>query len=246
MMKEKERIDRLLLDLGLAKNLREAQALIQLGQALVNGEPVTKPGTLVLKSSEVKIKPAEKYVSRGGIKLESALGDFQVSVTGKICMDVGSSTGGFTDCLLQNGAKTVFALDVGKGLLDWKLRNDSRVVVTEEFNARFLSPKTVPEKIQVATVDVSFISLTLILPPLKSVLAENADVIALVKPQFELEAKFAKKGVVRDEKLQLDAVSKIAGESQKIGFKVMGQAKAKIKGPKGNQEYFLHLRPEKS
>jgi len=245
-MKEKLRIDQLLLDLGLVKNLKEAQALVQLGRVLVDGEPVIKPGTLVLKSSEVKVKPAEKYVSRGGIKLESALENFQISVAGKICLDVGSSTGGFTDCLLQNGAKKIYALDVGKGLLDWKLRNDPRVVVIEKFNARFLSSEVIPEKIQVATVDVSFISLTLILPALITVLAENADVIVLVKPQFELEAKFTKKGVVRDEELQLKAVAKISEFSQGIGFEMLGQTKSKIKGPKGNQEYFLHLGLEKS
>jgi len=245
-MKEKARIDQLLLDVGLVKDLKEAQALVQLGQVLVDGEPVIKPGTLVLKSSALKIKPSEKYVSRGGIKLESALEDFKISVAGKICLDVGSSTGGFTHCLLQNGAQKVFALDVGKGLLDWKLRNDSRVVVIEEFNARFLSSAVIPEKISVATVDVSFISLTLIFPALITVLSENADVIALVKPQFELEAKFAKKGVVEDEELQMKAVEKIAEFSQGIGFKMLGQTKSKIKGPKGNQEYFLHLGREKS
>jgi len=241
-MKAKTRLDRLLLELGLARNLAEAQALIMAGRVEVDGEKIAKNGTRVAVTSQIEISPSPKYVSRGGIKLESALEDFKIGPAGKICLDVGASTGGFTDLLLQSGASKVYALDVGKGLLDWKLRRDPRVIVIEKFNARKLSPKIIPEPIGLATVDVSFISLTLILPALKTVLAQNGEVIALVKPQFELEARLVKGGVVRDEALQLEAVDKIARFASKTGFRVLGQIKAKIKGPKGNQEYFLHLK----
>lgn len=244
-MKNKVRLDELILELGLAKNPREAQGLIQSGKVLVNGKVVSKPGTAVDRQAEIGITAKQKYVSRGGVKLESAMEAFQVVVAGKICMDVGASTGGFTDLLLQNGARKVYALDVGKGLLDWKLRNDPRVVVMEKFNARNLAADAVPEKIELATVDVAFISLELILPALKNVLAEDAKVIALVKPQFKLAPKFVKKGVAEKEELQLVAVEKIANFAGKIGLEVTGRAKAKIKGPKGNQEYFLLLQSEK-
>lgn len=243
-MKDKARLDHLLCELKLAPDLREAAAMVRIGRVLIKGEPVTKPGTMVERASSVIVKGAEKYVSRGGLKLESALEAFQIRIADRVCMDVGSSTGGFTDCLLQNCAARVYAVDVGKGLLDWKLRNDLRVIVIEQFNARFLSPKTIPEKIQVAAADVSFISLAMILPGIKSVLDREADVMALVKPQFELEARFTQKGVVRDEALQLQAVEQAAKKSRETGFIVLGQTKAKIKGPKGNQEYFLHLRLE--
>jgi len=246
LMKEKVRLDKLLPELGLAQNEKHAQALSRLGKVLVNGRPITKPGTAVEKISEIKIRASEKYASRGGVKLEAALENFPISPAGKICLDVGASTGGFTDLLLQKGAQKVYALDVGKGLLDWKIRNDPRVKVMEKFNARHLSASTLPEKIQLATVDVSFISLELILTPLKTVLEENAEVLALVKPQFELPRKFVEKGVVKDEELQLQAVQKILNFAQKIGFQVLGQTKAKIKGPKGNQEFFIILQLPKS
>jgi len=241
-MREKVRADERVVELGLAENAAEAEAMIRLGRVVVAGELVIKPGAQVARTSRVEIKPGRKYVSRGGIKLESAIENFKISVQGKVCLDVGASTGGFTDFLLQNAPKKVYALDVGKGLIDWKLRKDPRVVVIEGVNARFISPEIIPEQIEIAVIDVSFISLEAILPSLKTVLAAEAEVIALVKPQFELEPKLAPKGVVRDESLQLKAVEKIEKFAQKIGFKTLGQTRAKIKGPKGNQEYFLHLR----
>lgn len=240
-MPKKLRLDKLLVEKGLAENASQAQALIRLGMVLVNDKEVSKPGTQVQRESRIEIKEGLRYVSRGGLKLESAIKEFQVQVAGKICLDVGASTGGFTDCLLQFGAKKVYALDVGKGLIAGKLRNDSRVVLIEKFNARYLSPKIIPEPIQLATVDVSFISLTLILPALKTVLAKDAEVLALVKPQFELEPKLVKKGVVRELELQLQAVEKVSRFAQELGFKILGQTKAGIKGPKGNQEYFVWL-----
>ncbi len=226
---------------GLAENNSKAQILIRLGRVGVNGETVDKPGTLVYVASGIQIKEGLRYVSRGGLKLEPALKEFQVQVAGKICLDVGASTGGFTDCLLQNGAGKIYALDVGKGLIEQKLRNDPRVTVIEKFNARYLSPKSLPEPVQLATIDVSFISLNLILPALKSVLAKDAEVLAMVKPQFELSPKLVKKGVVRDPELQLEAVEKVAEFAQGLGFELLGRVKAGIKGPKGNQEYFLYL-----
>jgi len=241
VMKKKVRLDQLLAEQGLAENNFQAQALIRLGRVLVDGEVVDKPGTLVLRESGIRIKEALKYVSRGGLKLESALKELRVRVEDKVCLDVGASTGGFTDCLLQTGAGKVYALDVGKGLIDQKLRRDPRVIVIEKFNARYLSPKIIPEPIQLATVDVSFISLTLILPAVKTVLAKDAEVLAMVKPQFELSPKLARKGVVRDPELQMQAVEKVADFAQGMGFKIIGRAKAGIKGPKGNQEYFLYL-----
>jgi 23S rRNA (cytidine1920-2'-O)/16S rRNA (cytidine1409-2'-O)-methyltransferase len=241
-MKEKARLDELVMRLGLAPDLKEARALIQLGRVMVNGEIMDKPGMAVLATASVVLKGQTKFVSRGGLKLESAIEEFKVEVQGKICLDVGSSTGGFTDCLLQRGAKKVYALDVGKGLIAQKLRNDPRVVVIEKFNARNLSPAIVPEPIELAVADVSFISLKLILPPLKSVLAQGATALAMVKPQFELPAKLVKKGVVSDPALQLQAAEAVANFAQTIGFQIMGRAKAGVKGPKGNQEYFLFLK----
>jgi len=241
-MKEKARLDQLLLERGLARDQNQAQAMVRTGRVMVNGQPLTKPGTAVGKNSEIKIIPPEKYVSRGGLKLEAVMEQFPISPAGKICLDVGASTGGFTDLLLQKGAGKVYALDVGKGLLHERLRKDPRVKLIEKFNARHLTANSLPEKIQLATIDVSFISLELVLPALKTVLDNNAEVLALVKPQFELARKFAANGVVKDEALQLKAVQKIADFARKIGFQVLGHTKAKIKGQKGNQEFFLILR----
>jgi len=240
-MKEKVRLDQLLVEKGLAENRSKAQSLIRLGWVMAGGKVVEKPGSLIGKDSELVIKPAPKYVSRGGIKLESALRAFGVLVENKVCLDIGASTGGFTDCLLQNGAKKVYALDVGKGLIDQRLRDDPRVIIIEKFNARYLSREIIPEQIELLSIDVSFISLSLILASAKSVLKPNAEVLALVKPQFELEPKLVKKGVVRDSELQLKAVQKVREFAEKIGFRSLGQTQAGIKGQKGNQEFFLYL-----
>ncbi len=240
-MSKKIRLDQLLVEKGLCETKSKAQALIRTGKVVVDGNPITKPGTQISPDKEIKIKEGLKYVSRGGIKLESAINHFRIEVKDKICLDVGASTGGFTDCLLKFDAQKVYAVDVGKGQLDWKLRNNPKVVVIEGFNARYLSEQIIPEPIQLATIDVSFISLTLILPAVKTVLADKAEMLALVKPQFELPPKFAKKGVVRSEKDQLKAVEKILNFSQSIGFLTKGWTKSAIKGPKGNQEYFVYL-----
>jgi len=240
-MKEKRRLDQLLVERGWAENRSKAQTLVRLGLVMVGGKVLDKPGSLIGEDSEVVIKPAPKYVSRGGIKLESGLRAFGVSVENKVCLDIGASTGGFTDCLLQFGAKKVYALDVGKGLIDQRLRNDPRVIIIEGFNARYLSRETIPEQIELLCIDVSFISLNLILSSAKSVLKPNAEVLALVKPQFELEPKLVKKGVVRDPELQLKAVQKVREFAEKVGFQTLGQTRAGIKGQKGNQEFFLYL-----
>ena len=242
-MSQKIRLDQLLVERGLSPTRSQAQALIRAGKVLVEGELVSKPGTQIPTQSKIEIKPGPKYVSRGGLKLESALRELKVEVRDKICLDVGASTGGFTDCLLQFGAKKVYALDVGKGLLDWKLRNHPKVVVIEGFNARYLSPEIIPEKIQLATIDVSFISLSKILPAIKTVLEKDAQVLALVKPQFELEPRMVKKGVVRDPEKQLLAVKKIEDFARKLGFEILGRCRSGLLGPKGNQEYFLWLCP---
>ncbi len=221
----------------------KAQALILAGRVLVDGIPVVKAGTLVPENAPISLKaPASPYVSRGGEKLEGALDHFQVSPQGLVCLDVGASTGGFTHCLLLHGAARVYAVDVGYGQLDPSLRRDPNVVVLERVNIRHLPRELVPEPVALATVDVSFISLNLVLPKIKEFLQPGAAVLALVKPQFEVgRSQVGKGGVVRDVKLQLAAVEKITQAAQKLGFKVSHPYPSQLKGPKGNQEYFLYL-----
>jgi len=240
---KKQRIDILLVDRGLAESRNRAQRLVMAGEVRVDGEMVHKSSTQVPMNSKIEVMERPKYVSRGGKKLEAALDAFEVDVSGKVCADVGASTGGFTDCLLQNGAKKVYAIDVGYGLLHWKLRNDPRVVVMERTNARYLD--TLPESIDMATIDASFISLALLLPALKNWFATDAgQTIALIKPQFEAGRKAAAKhaGVIKDEAVHEQVIMETLQSSISLGFFPVGLIPSPIKGPKGNVEFLVDLR----
>ena len=229
---------------GLAKTRAKAQGLILAGRVLLAGKVVTKCGSFVGSDQEISVSPSPRpFVSRGGDKLAGALTDLGVSVSGTVAMDVGASTGGFTDCLLQRGASQVYAVDVGESLLDDSLRRDPRVVVREKVNFRYASPDLLPRKVSLATVDVSFISLRHILPPLRSFLLPGARVLALVKPQFEAgKGSVGKGGVVRDEEERRRAVRDIGEFARDAGFSVAGEAESRVKGPKGNREVFLLLK----
>lgn len=241
-MSKKLRADQLLFDLGLAESRERAKRLVMAGQVVrvLDGreEPVRKPGDQVLPDAVLKVLEAERYVSRGGRKLETALEHFRLDVTGFVCLDAGASTGGFTDCLLQHGAARVYAADVGKGQLDVKLRADARVVVLEEVNLRHAPADLIPEPVDLVTADLSFISLTKVLPALVQFLKPGGRLVALVKPQFELGPGAAVKGVVRDPALREQAVAIVTGFCQdELGLASLGAVPAKIKGPKGNQEF---------
>ena len=229
---------------GLAKTRAKAQGLILAGRVLLAGKVVTKCGSFVGSDQEISVSPSPRpFVSRGGDKLAGALTDLGVSVSGAVAMDVGASTGGFTDCLLQRGASQVYAVDVGESLLDDSLRRDPRVVVREKVNFRYATPDLIPRKVSLATVDVSFISLRHILPPLRAFLLPGARVLALVKPQFEAgKGSVGKGGVVRDEEERRRAVREIREFARDAGFSVAGDAESRIKGPKGNREVFLLLK----
>jgi 23S rRNA (cytidine1920-2'-O)/16S rRNA (cytidine1409-2'-O)-methyltransferase len=220
----------------------KARALILAGQVLVNGLRVDKAGHNVAVDAQVELLEQPRYVGRGGLKLEAALRHFDIQVAAKICMDVGSSTGGFTDCLLQRGAARVYAIDVGTGQLDWKLRNDPRVIVREQVNARYLSREHVPEIIQLAVCDVSFISITMILPAIAKLLAEDAEMVILVKPQFELERRqVGKGGIIRDPELHQQACRRVEEAVQRLGFRT-DAIPSPILGAEGNQEFLLYAR----
>src|SRR5438876_221875 len=197
-MKDAQRLDLLLVERGLVQSREKARALILAGQVLVDGQKADKAGHNISIDSRIEVLESPKYVGRGGLKLEAALDQFQIQTAGKVCLDIGSSTGGFTDCLLQRGAARVYAIDVGTGQLDWKLRNDPRVIVQEQVNARFLSREQIPEPIHLAVCDVSFISITMILPVLPNLLAERAEMVILVKPQFELEKRSEERRVGKE------------------------------------------------
>jgi len=241
----KLRLDQLLVARGLAESRTKAQALIQAGQVLVNGQLRDKPSTLVPEDALVELKRGPRFVSRGGEKLAAALEAFRIDPQGKVCLDVGASTGGFTDCLLQHGAGRVHAVDVGKGQLHWKLRNDPRVVVHEGVNARYLSFDEIGEQVDLATVDVSFISLRLVLPPLVGIVRPCGDVIALVKPQFEAgRSQVGRGGVVRDPAVHEQVLAQLVGWVKKnLGWSVRGAIPSPLLGPAGNVEFFLHLAP---
>jgi len=239
---ERIRLDRLLAERGLAETRAKAQAIILAGEVLVDEQKVEKCGVLVSAAAKIRLlgEPL-KYVSRGGVKLEGALAQFGVSATGKTCLDIGASTGGFTDCLLQHGAHRVFALDVGTNQLDWKLRCDSRVVSLEKTNARNLRLDQFGARVGLATMDVSFISATLILPMLPPLLEMPAEVLVLVKPQFEVgKGQVGKGGIVRDPALRREAVEKVARKLRELGFVDLAQAQSVLPGMEGNIEYFLH------
>jgi 23S rRNA (cytidine1920-2'-O)/16S rRNA (cytidine1409-2'-O)-methyltransferase len=239
----KERLDKLLVDRGLVQSRERARAMILAGDVLVNEAPVTKAGSLVDDAAEVRLRSTGiPYVSRGGVKLAGALEGLAIDPTGRVCLDVGASTGGFTDVLLRGGAARVYAVDVGYGQLAWSLRSDPRVVCVERCNARALSRAEVPEPISLVVVDVSFISVTLVLPALVPLCAAAADVLAMVKPQFEAGRGAAKRGVVRDPQVRAEAIERVKTAALALGLVHIGGADATLPGPKGNLEHFLHLR----
>jgi 23S rRNA (cytidine1920-2'-O)/16S rRNA (cytidine1409-2'-O)-methyltransferase len=241
-MNTKQRLDVLLVERGLVESREKARAVILAGQVLVNGQKLDKAGQTIAADARIELLAAPRYVGRGGLKLEAALDHFNIEASGKICLDIGSSTGGFTDCLLQRGAARVYAIDVGTGQLDWKLRNHQRVVVREQVNARYLSREHVPEPISLAVCDVSFISVTLILPVLPDLLAENAEMVILVKPQFELEREqIGKGGIVRDPELHRQACRKVEDAIQRLGFRT-DIIPSPVLGAEGNQEFLLYAR----
>ena len=239
---EKIRLDRLLVERGLAETRAKAQAMILAGQVMVDEQKVEKCGALASAGAKLRLLGGPlKYVSRGGLKLEGALAHFRISAGGKVCLDIGASTGGFTDCLLQHGASRVFAVDVGTNQLDWRLRCDSRVVSQEKTNARNLRFSQLGARVELVTMDVSFISATLILPVLPPLLETPADALVLVKPQFEVgKGQVGKGGIVRDPALRQEAVDKVSRELLKLGFCNVAQAESVLPGAEGNIEYFLH------
>ncbi|OLE65118.1 MAG: hypothetical protein AUG03_06320 [Acidobacteria bacterium 13_1_20CM_2_68_14] len=243
--RRKERLDRLLVERGLAPSRERAQALVLAGAVRVDGRAGHKPGSFVSPDAAVEvIAPDHPFVGRGGVKLEGALGALLIDAAARVALDIGASTGGFTDCLLKRGALRVYALDVGRGLLDWSLRNDPRVLVMEGRNARYLSPGDLPEPVELAVIDVSFISLRLILPPLPALLAPGADVLALVKPQFEVgKGETGRGGIVREPEKHLKALRSVAAAAGTAGLAVRGACVSPIRGAEGNREFFLHLSP---
>ena len=242
-MAKKIRLDIAVFERGFAPSREKAKAIIMAGQVFVNNQKVDKAGTEIKEDDVVEVRGKTlQYVSRGGLKLEKAMQQFPISLSGKICMDVGASTGGFTDCMLQNGAVKVYSVDVGYGQLAWKLRNDEREVNLERTNFRYVTEKEIPDKVEFSSVDVSFISLKLILPVLSQLLSDNGQAVCLIKPQFEAgKDKVGKKGVVRDLDVHLEVVERIIDFSLENGFAVMGLEFSPIKGPEGNIEYLIYL-----
>lgn len=239
----KERLDMLLVKRNLVPSREKAKAIIMSGIVYVNGQKEDKAGTMFEDTALIEVRGTTlKYVSRGGLKLEKAMTHFGICLEGKICMDVGASTGGFTDCMLQNGAIKVYAVDVGHGQLDWKLRNDERVICMEKTNIRYVKGEDVADKIQFASIDVSFISLSKVLEPVKELLTDDAQVVCLIKPQFEAgREKVGKKGVVREKDTHLEVIEKVMAFAQSIDFGIQNLEFSPIKGPEGNIEYLLHL-----
>lgn len=235
------RLDNALVERGLVETRARARSLIMAGEVYVDGERVDKAGTLVREGAGITVKDTSiKYVSRGGLKLEAALKSFGIDVTGTVAVDVGSSTGGFTDCLLQAGASRVYAVDVGYGQLDWKLRQDPRVIVKEKINARYLKPEDIGELPDIAVIDVSFISLTMIIPSVVNVLKPGGILVALIKPQFEVgKGEVGKGGIVRDEAKHREVVEKITEFVKGLGLEVRGVIPSPITGAEGNKEFLI-------
>lgn len=247
----KERLDVLLVKKGLAPSREKAKAVIMAGSVYVDGQKEDKAGSVFdEESAQIEVRGhALPYVSRGGLKLEKALKVFPITLTGKICMDIGASTGGFTDCMLQNGAAKVYSVDVGYGQLDWKLRQDDRVVCMEKTNFRYMTPEDIPDVLDFASVDVSFISLDKILTPAYALLKEQGEMVALIKPQFEAgREKVGKKGVVRDPKVHEEVISRVVRHADEVSFEVLDLSYSPIRGPEGNIEYLIHLKknPERT
>ena len=240
----KLRLDQYLCQNGLVASRERAKALIMAGVVFVDEQKVDKPGTPVREGARVEVRGHDiAYVSRGGLKLEKALANFDVDVKDCVCTDVGSSTGGFTDCMLQNGAKKVYAIDVGRGQLDWKLRNDPRVVCMEKTNIRYVTPEDIGEPVDFSSIDVSFISLTKVLEPIRAYLKDDGQIVALIKPQFEAgREKVGKKGVVREKSTHREVIRKVMDYAQSIGFDLCALEFSPIKGPEGNIEYLIHLK----
>lgn len=241
-MEEKERLDILIVQRALAESRERAKAYIMAGVVFVDGQKEDKPGTKVKKSAHIEVKQKMKYVSRGGYKLEKALEVFPISLDNKICMDIGASTGGFTDCMLQNGALKVYAIDVGYGQLAWSLRQDDRVICMEKTNIRYVTQDKIGCKIDFSSIDVSFISLTKVLPVLYDLLTEDGEAVALIKPQFEAgREEIQKHGVVKDAKVHKRVISEIWDFAKSVGFYICSIDFSPIKGPEGNIEYLIHL-----
>jgi len=244
MGKSKHRLDVILVERGLAGSRERAKSMIMAGKVLVDDFPVDKAGTLIDKNARVQLRSEDiAFVSRGGIKLEQALKDFSLDVSGMICLDVGASTGGFTDCLLMHGAKKVFAVDVGYGQLAWKLRQDSRVIAIERTNIRSMKTGTLPSPVDLATIDVSFISLKIVVPSVSKFLKKGGSILALIKPQFEVgKNKVGKGGVVKDPNLHQEIVDQLIIFFEQLGLTSCGIYPSPILGPKGNREFFILLR----
>lgn len=238
---KKIRIDALLLEKGLCENTKLAQAIIMAGQVRVDNETITKSGALVKTDSEILILKRNPYVSRGGLKLEAAIDFFKISVQDKVCMDVGASTGGFTDCLIKHGARKVFAIDVGHNQLHERLKNDAKVVSIEGVNFRYFSPELLKQTIEFATIDVSFISLEKILPAIIKCLGRDGRILALVKPQFEVPHINTVKGVVKDNNVRIESINRIRDFAGRLDLECLGGVDSTVKGPKGNIEHFLYL-----
>ncbi|MCB6924631.1 TlyA family RNA methyltransferase [Enterocloster bolteae] len=240
---KKERLDVLMVQRNLAESREKAKALIMSGIVYVNGQKEDKAGTSFEETVQIEVRGNTlKYVSRGGLKLEKAMSRFGVQLAGKVCMDVGASTGGFTDCMLQNGAVKVYAVDVGHGQLAWKLRNDDRVICMEKTNIRYVTSEDIGDRIEFASIDVSFISLTKVLGPVKQLLTDEGQVVCLIKPQFEAgREKVGKKGVVREKSVHLEVIEMVMDYARSIGFGILGLEFSPIKGPEGNIEYLLYL-----
>ncbi len=244
MKEEKERLDVLLVRRNLAESREKAKALIMAGNVFVDGAREDKAGSVFPVSAQLEVRGLPmKYVSRGGFKLEKVVVVHGVDLSGKVCMDVGSSTGGFTDCMLQNGASKVFAVDVGTNQLAWKLRQDERVVSMEKTNIRYVTPEDIGEPVDFVSIDVAFISLTLVLTPVKALMKQGAEIVCLIKPQFEAgREKVGKKGVVREPKVHEEVIEKIVLHAAELGFLLLHLDFSPIRGPEGNIEYLLHAR----
>ncbi|MBO5371994.1 MAG: TlyA family RNA methyltransferase [Lachnospiraceae bacterium] len=240
----KERLDVLLVSRGLAPSREKAKTMIMEGNVFVNNEREDKAGSMFKDDCQIEVRGAAlKYVSRGGLKLEKAMHQFAISLQDKICMDIGASTGGFTDCMLQNGAKKVYAVDVGYGQFAWKLRQDERVVCMEKTNIRYVTPEDIADVLDFASVDVSFISLTKVLGPAKDLLADGGEMVCLIKPQFEAgREKVGKKGVVRDKAVHKEVIENVIAYALEIGFSILNLEYSPIKGPEGNIEYLVYIK----
>ena len=244
----KKRLDVLLVEQGLADSREKAKAIIMSGIVYVDNNKEDKAGTIFEETARIEVRGNTlKYVSRGGLKLEKAMNNFGVTLEGKVCMDVGASTGGFTDCMLQNGAVKVYSVDVGHGQLAWKLRNDERVVCMEKTNIRYVTPDDIDDVIEFASIDVSFISLTKVLPVVRELMTPGGEIVCLIKPQFEAgREKVGKKGVVRELSTHIEVVQMIVDYARANGFRTLHLSYSPIKGPEGNIEYLLHITKDES